>query len=52
VDVDHSFIAQMFEEYVNSLLRRTEERQPSNKITNPFGRSNFFYKIVKNTFKK
>jgi hypothetical protein len=29
VDVDHSFIAQMFEEEVNNLLRRNEERQPS-----------------------
>jgi hypothetical protein len=29
VDVDHFFIAQMFEEEVNNLLRRTKERQPS-----------------------
>jgi hypothetical protein len=30
VDVDHSFIAQMFEEEVHSMLRNIEEKQPSN----------------------
>jgi hypothetical protein len=29
VDVDHSVIAQMFEEEVNNLLKRSEEKQPS-----------------------
>ncbi len=50
--VDHFFIAQMFEEEVNNLLRRTKEKQPSNKITNPSGGSisKFFY--IKNTLKK
>jgi len=36
VDVDHSFIAQMFEEEMNSLLRRIKKRQSSKKRTNPF----------------
>jgi hypothetical protein len=39
VDANHFFIAQMVEEEVNSLLRNTEERQLSNKRTNPSGRS-------------
>jgi hypothetical protein len=29
VDVDHSVIAQMFEEEVNNILKRSEEKQPS-----------------------
>jgi len=36
VDVNHSFIAQMFEEEMNSLLRKIKERQSSKKRTNPF----------------
>ncbi len=35
MDVDHYFIAQMFEEEVHSLLKNIEEKQPSNKIANP-----------------
>jgi hypothetical protein len=45
VDADQFFIAQMFEEEMNSLLRSIKERQPSKKRTNPFGRSisKFFF---------
>ncbi len=52
MDVDHSFIAQMFEEKFNNLLKNIEEIQLSKKRTNPFGRSisNFF--SIKYTFKK
>jgi hypothetical protein len=31
VDANHSFIAQMFKEEVNNLLRSTEERQVSKR---------------------
>ncbi len=52
MDVDHSFIAQIFEEELNSLLRGTKEKRPSKKIMNPSGGSisNFF--LVKDTLKK
>jgi len=45
VDGNHSFIAQMFEKEVNNLLKKTEERQPSKKITNSSRRSisKFFF---------
>jgi hypothetical protein len=38
------FSTEMFEKEVNNLLKNTEERQPSKKRTNSFGRSisNFF----------
>jgi hypothetical protein len=48
VDAYHSFIVQMFEEDVNNLLKMTEEKQPSKKRMNPFGRSNsnFFWSKI------
>jgi hypothetical protein len=51
VDAYHSFIAQRFEEMKN-LLKGTKERQPSKKRTNPFERSIFKKKIIKDSFKK
>jgi hypothetical protein len=50
VDVDHSFIAQMFKEKVNSLLRSTKEIHASNKITNPSRRSISKLFSIKDTF--
>jgi len=52
VDVDHSFIEQMFEEEVKILLKSTKERLSSKKRTNPSRRSisNFF--SMKDIFKK
>jgi hypothetical protein len=52
VDVDHSFIAQIFEEEMNSLLTWIKERWPSKKIMNPFGGSIFNFFLVKDTLKK
>jgi hypothetical protein len=51
VDAYHSFIAQRFEE-MNNLLKGTKERQPSKKRTNPFERSIFKKKFIKDSFKK
>ncbi len=51
MDAYHSFIAQRFEE-MNNLLKGTKERQPSKKRTNPFERSIFKKKIIKDSFKK
>jgi hypothetical protein len=48
VDAYHSSIAQMFEEEVNNMLKSIEEKQPSKKITNPFGGSIF----IKNNLSK
>ncbi len=48
----HFFIANMFEKDVNNLSKRIEERQPSKKRMNPFGRSNSTFFGFKNTFKK
>ncbi len=47
VDGNHSFIAQMFEEEVNSLLKKTKERQPSKKITNSSRRLIFKFFSIK-----
>jgi hypothetical protein len=52
VDTNHSFIAQMFEEDVNNILKRLVEIQPSKKRKNPFGGSNSKFVFVKNTLKK
>ncbi len=52
MDVDHSFIAQMFKEEVQNLLRNIEEKQPSNKKTNPFKGQFLFFFLIKNAFKK
>jgi hypothetical protein len=52
VDVDHSFIAQVFEEEVNNLLRSTEEKPPSKKKLNPSRGSIFKLFSIKDTFKK
>ncbi len=52
MDVDHFFIAQMFEEKMNSLLKSIKEIQPSKKKTNPSRGSIFKFYYVKNTFKK
>jgi len=52
VDANHSFIAQMFEEKVNCLLRSIEERQPSKKKTNPSRGSISKFLFGKDTFKK
>ncbi len=49
MDANCSFITQMFEKKMNSLLKRTKERQPSKKRTNP-SISKFFF--VKDTFNK
>jgi hypothetical protein len=50
VDGDHSFIAQMFEEEMNSLLKSTKERQPSKKRINPFGGLISRFLSIKDTF--
>jgi hypothetical protein len=47
VDANHSFIAQMFEEKVNRLLKSIEERQVLKKRTNPFGGSIFKFLKLK-----
>jgi hypothetical protein len=52
VDVDHYFIAQFFEEIMNSLLKSTKEIQTSKKRTNPFRGSIFKFFFVKYTLKK
>jgi hypothetical protein len=52
VDVDRSFITQMFEKKVNSLLRNIEEKQPLKKRANLSGGSIFKFFCVKYTFKK
>jgi len=52
VDGDHSFIAQMFEEKMNSLLKSTKERQPSKKRINPFGGGISRFLSIKHTFLK
>jgi len=52
VDVDHSFIAQMYEEKMNSLLKSTKEIQPSKKKTNPSRGLIFKFNFVKDTLKK
>ncbi len=52
MDVDYSFIAQMFEEKMNSLLKSTKEIQPLKKRTNPSRGSIFKFNYVKDTFKK
>jgi hypothetical protein len=52
VDTKHSFITQMFEEEMNSLLRRIEEKQLLNKKANPSNESIFKFFSIKNMFKK
>jgi hypothetical protein len=52
VDAYRSFIAQRFEEEVNSLSKGTKEIQPSKKRTNPFKGSIFKYFSIKYSFKK
>ncbi len=52
MDADHSFIAQMFEEKMNNLLKRIEKKQPSNKKTNPSKGSIFKFFSIKDMFKK
>jgi hypothetical protein len=52
VDVNHSFIAQMFEEKMNNLLKKTKERQLSKKRKNSFRRSISKFFSIKDIFKK
>ncbi len=52
VDENHSLITKSFEEKMNSLLKSIEERQPSKKRTNLFGRSISKNNYVKDSFKK
>ena len=52
MDVDHYFIAQMYEEKMNNLLKNTKEIQPSKKRTKPSRRSIFKFNSIKDTFKK
>jgi hypothetical protein len=52
VDVDHSFIAQMFEEEVHSLSKNIEEKQPSKKRANPSRGQSLKNISIKDTFKK
>jgi phage regulator Rha-like protein len=52
VDANHSFIAQMFEKEVNSLLKSIEERHVSKKRTNPSRGLIFNFFSIKDTFKK
>jgi hypothetical protein len=50
VDVNHSFIAQMFEEKMNNLLKKTKERQLSKKRKNSFRRSISKFFSIKDIF--
>jgi hypothetical protein len=52
VDVNHSFIAQMFEEKMNNLLKKTKERQLSKKRKNSFRRSISKFFSIKDILKK
>ncbi len=52
MDVDHSFIAKVFEKEMNSLLKRIKERQPSKKRTNPSRGSIFKFFSIKDRFLK
>jgi len=52
VDVNHSFIAQIFEEKMNNLLKKTKERQLSKKRKNSFRRSISKFFSIKDIFKK
>ncbi len=52
MDVDHYFIAQMYEEKMNNLMKNTKEIQPSKKRTNPSKGLIFKFNSVKDTLKK
>jgi phage regulator Rha-like protein len=52
VDVDHYFIAQMFEKKMNNLLRSIEERQVSKKRTNHLKSQSLNFFFIKDTIKK
>jgi len=52
VDANHGQIAKIFEEEMNNLLTKKEERQPTKKRTNMFGNSIFKFLVTKNYFKK
>jgi hypothetical protein len=52
VDVEHTVIAKMFEEEVNSLLKGREERQPTKKKTIIFGGSILKIFSIKDPFKR
>jgi dihydropteroate synthase len=52
VDENHFFIAQMFEEKMNSLLKSTKESHPSKKRSNPSRRSISKFLSIKNMFFK